>query len=164
MQNIQDHDEKAAWIKRAGLKSWLKHEKKRRELEEKHKELEKKHRESKAIYTQYDHTGNEKTALVEHVEHVAVSHSLKDILKCQKISLKDILKRQKKIFDKHYKIIINEKYCKEELPELSDEEKKVLAQKYLSELSIEEKDKLYEKICMILNEKLDYLLNELEIK
>ena len=86
------------------------------------------------------------------------------MLKHEKISLKDIVKRQKKIFDKHYKIIINEKYCKEKLHELSDEEKKGLAQKYLSELSIEEKDKLYEKICLILSEKLDYLLDKLEIK
>lgn len=54
MQNVQDehaHDEKSAWIKRAGLISWLKHERKQRELKEKHKELEKKHRESKAMYT-----------------------------------------------------------------------------------------------------------------
>ncbi len=35
--------------------------------------------------------------------------------------VKRYTKMSKKIFDKHYKIIINEKYCKEELHELSDE-------------------------------------------
>ena len=47
---------------------------------------------------------------------------------------------------------------------MSIEEKKSLSQIYLSRLSTREKNILYEELCVTLSEKLDYLLDKLEIK
>ena len=162
MQNGKDghtDDEKEAWIKRAGLRSWLRYEKNKREREQK-REREREHVEHEEHVLHEEHVEHvELVELVEHVklvEHVAVSHV------AVSRSLKDRLKLQRRTLEKHWKIILNQTYSKEDLYKLSDEEKKSLSVTYLSGLTAQEKNKLYEKVCLILSEKLDYLLYKLK--